>query len=175
MLKYLWKDLMDALKYLPFGLLAGVVFVFLLMAAYALTGKKRPAGMWAHAAFIMYVVILLCITFFSRESGSRSGVDLKLFSTWGINARNNAFVIENIILFIPYGLVCAWAFPVLRSLIPCAMTGLVTSLLIESMQLYTHRGYYQVDDILTNLLGSIIGYLIFRFLYHLKKDEADNA
>ena len=32
-------------------------------------------------------------------------MDLELFSTWGINDRNNAFVVENVLLFIPYGFV----------------------------------------------------------------------
>ena len=56
------------------------------------------------------VAILLVITYFSRESGSRTGMmDLELFSTWGINDRNNAFVVENVLLFIPYGFVLPWA------------------------------------------------------------------
>ena len=58
----------------------------------------------AVSCLVMYVAVLLAITYFSRESGSRSGMmDLELFSTWGINNRNNAYVVENVLLFIPYG------------------------------------------------------------------------
>lgn len=165
MIRYLWKDMVEVLHYLPYGLLAGAVVVLLLVGCYAFKKKKTPVGMWAIVCFIMYLVIILCITFWSRESGSRTGIDLELFSTWGINARNNAYVVENVLLFIPYGIVCAWAFPVLRSFLPCAMIGLVTCVLIECLQLVTKRGYFQLDDILTNLLGSIIGYLLFKLCY----------
>ena len=107
---------------------------------------------------------MLFITFLSRENGSRNGIDLELFSTWGINKRNNAFVIENILLFVPYGFICAWALQGAKRLIPNAMLGLATSLGIETMQLVTRRGYFQIDDVLTNTMGMVIGYLIFRVL-----------
>ena len=32
---------------------------------------------------------------------------------------------------------------------------------LEVLQLLTGRGYFQVDDILTNTLGALIGFLIF--------------
>ena len=40
----------------------------------------------------------------------------------------------------------------------------MTSLGVETIQLITGRGYFQVDDILTNVLGAVIGYVIFRIL-----------
>ena len=52
-------------------------------------------------AFSLYLMIILVITFFSREDGSRIGMDLELFSTWGTNARNHSYVVENVLLFIP--------------------------------------------------------------------------
>ncbi len=131
--------------------------------------NKPPVAIVAKSAYMMYVVIILCITFLFRESGSRIGIDLDLFSTWGINDRNNAYVIENVFLFIPYGIMCAWAFPTLRRFFPCAMIGLATSIAVECMQLYTGRGFFQVDDILTNLLGSIVGYLVFRIFWRKRK------
>ena len=167
MLKYLWKDLLDTVRYLPFGLIVGLQFAIILYVYYAIR-KKRPNGAGARVLYFIYVVIVLCITLFSRESGSRDGFDLELFSTWGINDRNNAYVVENILLFIPYGFVSAWAFRWMRKLFPCAVFGLGTSLLIECVQYVTKRGYFQIDDILTNLLGSIIGYFIFRLFYHKK-------
>ena len=34
------------------------------------------------------------VTFFPREPGSRVGVDLQLFSTWGASTQAKAYVIE---------------------------------------------------------------------------------
>lgn len=116
-------------------------------------------------AFSLYLMIILVITFFSREDGSRIGMDLELFSTWGTNARNHAYVVENVLLFIPYGFICPWAFLWLRGFFRNAFAAFVTSFGVETIQLITGRGYFQVDDILTNVLGAVIGYLLFQILY----------
>ena len=163
MLKYIVMDLTGALRYLPYGLMVGAlaVVIFCTVNRRRLKRQKAPLSVAANASFLMYMAIMVIITFLSRESGSRDGVDLEIFSTWGINDRNNAFVIENILLFIPYGMVTAWAFPSIRSLIGCTLLGAVTSLGIEYMQMVTKRGYFQIDDILTNTLGTFVGYILF--------------
>ena len=150
--------------YLPCGIAAGVVALLILDAVNRarIRKGKETFSIVPGSILCVYLVIMLFITFFSRENGSRNGIDLELFSTWGINKRNNAFVIENILLFVPYGFICAWALQGAKRLIPNAMLGLATSLGIETMQLVTQRGYFQIDDVLTNTLGMIIGYLIFR-------------
>ena len=95
-------------------------------------------------------------------------MDLKLFSTWGINTRNNAYVVENVLLFIPYGFFGSMAFEKLRRFFPSMALGTVTSLGIECMQLITKRGYFQTDDIWTNILGTMIGFCVFRLLFCFK-------
>ena len=151
-------------RYLPYGLAAGVLAVLILAAVNraGIRKGKKSFPIVPGSILCVYFVIMLFITFLSRENGSRNGIDLELFSTWGINKRNNAFVIENILLFVPYGFICAWALQGAKRLIPNAMLGLATSLGIETMQLVTQRGYFQIDDVLTNTMGMIIGYLIFR-------------
>ena len=56
--------------------------------------------MWWYS-MIAYILLVSMVTFFSREPGSRVGVDLQLFSTWGASTQEKAYVIENIIMFIP--------------------------------------------------------------------------
>ena len=169
MLKYLIRDLLSALRFLPWGIMAGIIVAMILNMVNARrshTGRKLvPAP--AAVCFYMYVVILLVITFFSRESGSGKGIDLELFSTWGINDRNNAYVVENVLLFIPYGIVCSWYLKKIRSFVGCTALGLLSSLGIEWLQLLTQRGVFQIDDILTNMLGSMIGYLLFHIICRL--------
>ena len=92
-------------------------------------------------------------------------MDLELFSTWGINERNNAYVVENVLLFIPYGFVLAWADVRQRNFFCNLLTGALTSFAIEYMQLVTQRGYFQIDDILTNILGTILGFLCYWLLH----------
>lgn len=165
--KYVIKDLGEVMQYLPYGIMAGAVMGLILNGMNARRERrgKEAFPMAGLMAFSLYLMIILVITFFSREDGSRIGMDLELFSTWGINTRNNAFVVENVLLFIPYGFACPWAFPWLRGFFRNAFAAFVTSLGVETIQLITGRGYFQVDDILTNVLGAMIGYVIFRVLY----------
>lgn len=167
MLKYIIADMTAALRYLPCGILAGLFAV----AAFGWLDRSRKKrgksglSLPALTCLAVYVTIMLTLTYFSRESGSRIGMDLELFSTWGINQRNNAYVVENVLLFIPYGFILAWADARQRNFLLNLLTGAMTSLLIECMQLVTGRGYFQIDDILTNILGTIVGYLCFWPIY----------
>lgn len=166
MMKYILKDLTAAICYLPYGTLAGVVvgMLFHVVNGRRIRKGKEPFRTGTITVLLMYMFIMLCITFLSRESGSGNGawIDMELFSTWGINARNNAYVIENILLFVPYGILFPWAFKDCRSFFTTLLSGVAISLGIECMQLFTARGFFQIDDILTNTLGAVVGYLIFK-------------
>lgn len=166
MVKYIYRDLVTALGYLPYGLALGVPLSAALVLVVSLVrGKRERQAFVPLIAFGLYLAILLVITFLSRESGSMPGaMDLKLFSTWGINNRNNAFVVENVLLFIPYGFLSCCAFVRLRNFFGCMLFGALTSVAVECLQLVTARGYFQIDDILTNILGTVVGYLLFRLL-----------
>lgn len=167
-------DLLVALRYLPYGVIAGLLTAIVLNRVNSSRKKqgKNTFQLLPVSCLIMYVAILLAITYFSREMGSRSGMDLQLLSTWGINQRNNAFVVENVLLFIPYGFVLAWANVRQRRFTVNLLTGALTSTAIECMQLITGRGFFQIDDILTNILGTILGYLCFRLIFRRSDKHA---
>lgn len=181
MMKYIYRDVISAVEYLPYGLALGVpvAAVFLCLMWHRQKAKnEKPALAIPLAVFVLYMAVMLVITFLSRESGSSSGVaDLELFSTWGINDRNNAYVIENVLLFIPWGFTCSWAFARARHFLRCTLYGALVSVTIECLQLLTKRGFFQVDDILTNILGTIIGYLLFWLLlgWRLQRKENPSA
>ena len=166
MFHYLYRDLTNALRYLPFGIGAGV-FCFFILSVWNSGRKKRQKEsipIMRGTLFFTYLAVILVITFLSRESGTQKGLDMELFSTWGINDRNNAFVIENILLFVPYGIFCPLAFRYAEKFWGCLAVGALTSILIELSQLFTGRGYFQIDDILTNIIGTVSGYLLY-FLF----------
>jgi glycopeptide antibiotics resistance protein len=166
MLGYMIKDLTAVLHYFPYGLMAGIFAAVLLGALndslkrHGKTGFCVPAGV----CFITYFAIMLSITFLSRESGSGREPDFRLFSSIGINARNDAYAVENILLFIPFGFICPWSFVKLRKFYTCVAAGFLTSLTIETLQLVTGRGCFQSDDIMTNTLGMLAGYIVFAVL-----------
>ncbi len=168
MIEYIYRDIAQTVRYLPYGLVVGIPMasVFLWQVNRRRKRQQKTELSWFPGIlFGIYLTVLVVITFLSREGGSRSGViDLQLFSTWGINDRNDAFVIENIMLFIPYGFFYAWNFCKGKKCFKCIFSGAVVSLGIEFLQLVTGRGFFQIDDILTNILGTVIGCLLFRLL-----------
>lgn len=170
MAEYIVRDVTSVCRYLPYGLLAGIIAAIILKAINDRRVKKNktPFSVMAITVFVMYIAVLLFITFLSRDGGNSKGINMELFSTWGINARNDAYVIENILLFIPFGFLCAWTLPIARRWWLCTLTGALTSLGIEILQLVTGRGFFQIDDVLTNTLGAIIGYILYYCLFMKK-------
>ncbi|MBC8538639.1 VanZ family protein [Christensenellaceae bacterium NSJ-63] len=72
----------------------------------------------------------------------------------------------NILAFVPLGLLLPIVFPrPFRRLLPTALAGLLTTGLIESLQfLFPALGrIFDVDDILCNLVGCVLGYLLYIF------------
>ena len=156
------------LRYMPYGLVMGIPVAGILLAVANLlrSRKKREAAAVLPMIFFgIYLSVMLIITFLSREGGGGSVFDLKLFSTWGINDRNNALGVENVLLFVPYGFFGCWAFERAKGFLWCTLMGAATSLTIETLQLVTGRGFFQIDDIVTNTLGAMVGWLIFRLFF----------
>lgn len=177
MVKYIVRDLRSVLHFWPYGIVAGLVVLIFLLVVNPIRRARGKAGLAVPGTvcFYMYLVILFVITFFSRETGSENGMDLELFSSWGINDRNNAYVVENILLFIPYGLFTTWYLGGTGVFMRNAFIGFLTSATIEFLQLFTGRGVFQIDDILTNFLGSILGWVLFCCVSRLlgRKHHAD--
>ena len=103
--------------------------------------------------------------FFSREPGSCKQIDLDLFETWGQTAIAHAYFIENIIMFIPFGLLAPMVFKWMRNVGFCVLIGFLCSCGIEISQLITQRGYCQLDDVVTNTVGMLVGWVIWQVFH----------
>ncbi len=162
MYKYVIKDLMAAGRYLPHTLVFAVV---LLVVIVGINHKRRekgkvPVRVLPTTFFVAYGFLVLLMTFLSRSEVGYTGIDLRLFSSFGINRRNNAYIIENILLFVPFGFGGAWV-GAARNVFLSLLLGAGISFFIESMQYATGRGVFQLDDIMTNTVGMVIGCVIF--------------
>lgn len=125
--------------------------------------------------FCAYTFFVVSITLLSRPQGSRVGIDLIPFSTFSPNPLYSRYPIENILLFIPFGFVLPSLWEPFRKAYLCLGTGLVFSIGIEIMQLITKRGFFQLDDMLTNVVGAVIGFaanFILVLTCHIAKKNA---
>lgn len=119
--------------------------------------------------FISYGFVVAQTAFFSREAGSRKKISLLLFETWGDTFRMHSYFIENIIMFIPLGIFLPILFYKMRRCQYCVFTGFLCSGTIEIAQFISQRGFLQVDDIFTNTIGTLIGWMTWRVWRRIRK------
>lgn len=112
--------------------------------------------------FLAYLMVVFYMTFLCREPGSRNDISLVLFETWGEQFSSHAMFIENIILFIPFGMLLPLLYRRFRQGWICVLAGFLCSCSIEIMQHLTGTGYLQLDDIVTNTAGTLLGWLLWK-------------
>lgn len=71
--------------------------------------------------------------------------------------------ILNVILFIPYGIMLPFLWKKFSSLKSIMLFSFGTSLIIEMLQVFTYRAT-DINDLITNTTGAILGYMIFKIL-----------
>lgn len=76
----------------------------------------------------------------------------------------------NIVLFLPYGVFLKIG---RRKLWVSALIGFGSSLLIEVVEYVTNRGVFDVDDMILNTLGAVIGYLLAALFFRIRRSKAE--
>ncbi len=115
----------------------------------------------------IYFSYVISLTLSGREAGSRSGhINLVLFSTIGNKENLKLTGIENTLLLIPFGVLVPLLWRVYRRFWNLGLLAFITSTSIELLQLVTRRGYFELDDIVLNTVGALIGYMAFSLFYH---------
>ena len=176
LIDYMMADIAEVLSYVPTAIIVGAVYALVAGIVLRLIGKraassgntpgKVPFGensvfkLTMSTLLVIYIVVVLMTVFFSRELGSREGIDMRILGTWGITMQDHAWVIENVLLFIPFGLLLPFWFPTGRKGI-VIIVGLVCSIGIEVTQLVTGYGFCQLDDVIMNTAGTFVGYLLY--------------
>lgn len=110
-IKQILADMRQPLQYVPWAL---VIVVLGLVVTIVLSEKKdgkKASVRFFRILFAIYILVVIQITFFSREPGSRNGcMNLDLFSTWGYSVVTHAFFIENILMTVPFGILAPLCF-----------------------------------------------------------------
>lgn len=119
--------------------------------------------------FIGYVILVLCTTIFFRDDTYEKRYMLHPF--WSYTVLYNrllAQLIMNVLLFIPIGFFAGGSLKK-KNIWNAIGIGFVLSFFIELTQLISTRGVFNVDDIIHNVLGCIIGFSFFVLCYKLIK------
>lgn len=96
---------------------------------------------------------------------------IKLYTRYWDHKELNSFgnLIGNVLIFIPFGYMMPRLFEKSKKLIIFLLQLLTLILGLELIQLYTNFGVFDVDDILLNCLGGLIGYILYKIVNSLKK------
>ncbi len=132
--------------------------------------------------FMAYLVLLVYFLFFSEKFG-RTGsnetyqYNLVIFQEIGRFIRyreiigTTGFLINifgNVVAFMPFGFFLPALFGRGQKLFLVVSESFLFSMCVEVIQLLTRRGSFDVDDLLLNTTGGLLGYLSFitiRFFY----------
>ncbi len=175
------SDILSLLKeYIILGIIA-LIFIFIIFfIGYKLIYKKILKGekninkrkMILYGISIIYIIIVLGAVFLNR-SNLYGYANLHLFSSYK-EAYNNMQIslfrniILNILLFIPLGFLLPFYSDKLKKGYKIILIGFIFTLIIEIIQYITKIGIFEIDDILNNIIGTLIGYCIFKIYYNLK-------
>ncbi len=153
---YLVRSL-DIAYYLT-AMMMGVGSYFVLMNLKV--GRKQRT---AASLLIAYIFLVLAVTVLSRDQLEVKTLIYSPFWKYAEIFRGSAKayslateILLNILMLIPVG----FLLPMLVNK-NTILHGFLCCLCIEIFQLITRRGFFEVDDILHNTLGVIIGYLIY--------------
>lgn len=105
--------------------------------------------------YINYIPFLETVKMFTNEF---SDIHIALYN-----------VIGNILLFIPLGFCIPLFFNKKNKLSKVILYGFTASLTIEVLQIFTPFNTTDIDDIIFNTFGSILGFIIFNIIYRIFK------
>ncbi len=150
---------------------------------------KKGYRMAAWLLFGLYVIVMVYFLFFAESMGrSQAGreyhynlVPFKEIQRYLMYYRIiGPFTVflnlgGNILAFVPFGLF----FPLLsrrnRGFFKVTLISFEVSLMVELIQLVTRVGSCDVDDMILNTLGGMLGHLCFRILFIWHKMELKGA
>lgn len=114
------------------------------------------------AYIILYLTAMCFLVGFPSVTGIKIGWSYNFIPFYGmLNDITNSYL--NILLFIPLGIFVPCLWPEYRSMMKTVGLGLMTSLGIEILQIFTFRAT-DINDVITNVAGTMIGYLIGRLI-----------
>lgn len=125
--------------------------------------------------FIVYLIVLVYFLFFSERYGRNSALEeyrynlvpfteIKRFIRYRKTLGFESFMVNmvgNVLAFSPFGFVLPIISPSSRKFLNIFLLSLELTLTIELLQLLLKVGIFDVDDIILNTLGGVIGYLGF--------------
>lgn len=165
------KSLSDEFKFIMQKTWPVIIFICVISIIFrimSLLKNKKRFVFHEEVSYLLALVYILCLfqVVTSQDVEGVHGVNITLFEEMTrYQIGSNLFyrnIIGNIVLFTPFGFLLGHIFKINKYWQVTILT-LLTSLLIETIQLSIGRAF-DVDDIVLNIIGGLLGYLVYRLL-----------
>ena len=160
-----WQFFVNSLPTELFVLAGLVTFAEMLVCLHLYRAKKDKRRL-AVAMMFGYAVIVMYYTLFSRPTAPQRACNLMpLWSYMENRPEMTPIYIENvmnIVLFMPFGFLGGFLFKCRKigRIIACSIC---FSIIIEVLQYIFKKGFAEIDDVIHNTIGAIIGFMFFVF------------
>lgn len=137
--------------------------------------------------FIIYMIALVYFLFFSEQMGRKTSdvykyslvpfKEIKRYLQYKDQLGMGSVILNivgNVVAFAPFGFVL----PIITKYRKCykvLLLSLEFSLVVEIIQLVSKVGSFDVDDLILNTIGGVIGYVSYKILYRLIVWEEPNG
>ncbi len=142
------KSIWAKLKYILFALYCITILVLLFFRDYDYSGVPYLAVIKQHINYIPFDSTCKYFRVFMN------------YGMHGIGADAFKNIVGNLILLVPFGIMVPNLFKRFDRFFLFFFTTFFIILLAETIQLFTLRGVFDVDDIMLNLTGAVFGYAI---------------
>lgn len=146
--------------------------------------QKKRIRVAGGILLLLYLVLLLYFLFLAEWYG-RSGypaqerhynlipfLEIQRFWRYRQQLGNYAVFLNlagNVLGFVPFGFFLPLVFKSYRKGLKVVWLGLFLTVCVEVMQLYFRVGRFDVDDIILNTGGTILGYMFFRICNFIRR------
>lgn len=150
--------------------------------------KERHIQLISGVLFFLYLAALIYFLFFSENYGRSPGVEMRynlvpfaeirrFLQNRDILGMKAVFlnVYGNVIGFIPFGLFLPMLHRHFRKLPRTVLICMLFSTGVELTQLVTRRGSCDIDDVILNTLGGLLGYIAFRICNAVRKKISEDV
>ncbi|WP_040036931.1 VanZ family protein [Bacillus thermotolerans] len=152
-----------------------IIFLWLIFKGINIFFKKKKIDLKQEVTNLLFLVSILWIigmTIFPIEIGipNRYGPSNNFIPFSSISNLIDHFyfmvplknIAGNIILFVPFGFMLTLKFNKLNGLMAPVIAGIMSSTFIEIVQLLLPSRAFDIDDIILNTLGTMIGFFVLK-------------
>ena len=157
----------ELIKDIPSDVFEGLASIICIGMVVFIAWKGWKTGLRYSAALLLleYIFLLFCSTVIFRVASQSRTYDFH--PLWSYKAIQDGRVellsenIMNVIVFIPIGLLLGCAFKQ-TTWWKALLIGCGISVTIESLQFFLMRGFSEVDDVMHNTVGCLIGWCMMK-------------